>query len=136
MIFGALVGFAVGIGATWLAGPLIQRRGGRAEMQEPSGRKTLADALKRRDQTLAGARLVDQVKAQAADAVTHARDSASSTLESATSAPRGVLDSVKERIRDAREAAREGYDEGVIEARAEYLAMREGRDLDKDKHDT
>ena len=137
MLIGVVLGFAIGVAAGWLGAPLAGKEL-RAKATSPQGRRSLADSLKMRDQTIACARqALDSARAQAeaaaeatGETVADVTQSAKETAEHALERPRTLLDNVKQRIEDARQAADEGYQEGVEDARRNYERMREGRDLE------
>jgi gas vesicle protein len=148
MFFGLVIGLAAGVVAGWLGAPLAGKEL-RARAATSSGRRSLADSLKRRNQTLASAqqasaqaRLKAENTAQgAADAVgdiastarasvEDARQKAAEATTSALDRPRGLIERLQDRLDDARAAAREGYDQGVYDAERLYEDVRKGRDLE------
>lgn len=146
MLFGAILGFAVGIAVGWLGAPLAGKEL-RARATSPSGRRSLADALKRRDQTLAGAqRAAGEARQRAESAAKGAADAASdvaataqdrvtSTARNIAEQERSLVDRIKERLDEARDAAQEGYDQGVADATQLYDDVRKGRDLEEESEE-
>lgn len=145
MILGLILGFAAGVAAGWLGAPLAGAEL-RKKAADPDARKSLADSLKKRDQTVAAVRQkteearsrLEEIQHGAGESAAQAADSARQTLDqiqasatraadTAVSAPRGVLDAVKDRLQAAREAAGEGYDEGVRDAERLYEDSKAGR---------
>lgn len=143
MLLGLVVGFAVGVAAAWLGAPLA---GAELRHRAPGGslRSSLADSLKRRDQTVSSVRKrttqardkLTNIQHGAGETAAHTIDSAKRTLDQAQvgvsasasraadkalSGPRSVADAIKDRIHAAREAARDGYDEGVRDAQLAYI---------------
>ena len=148
MLFGVALGFAIGVAAGWLGAPLAGKEL-RAKAASSGGRRSLADSLKRRDQTLASARVASvgarrqaETTAQSvADSVGEAASSARATAEdlrhsaaAATSRalqqPRTLIERLRDRLDEARSAAQDGYDEGVADAERLYGEVRRGRDLE------
>lgn len=143
MLLGLVLGFAVGVAAGWMGAPLAGAEL-RRKATSSSERSSLADSLKKHDQTVSTVRdrtaqareRLSDVQQTAGETAAHAVDSAKRTLDQAQvgvtetasraankalSGPRGLVDAVKDRIDVAREAARDGYDEGIRDARLAYI---------------
>jgi gas vesicle protein len=141
MLLGSVLGFVIGVLAGWLGAPLAGKEL-RAKAVTPSGRRSLADALKRRNQTLADARRNVQHQAgEAADTVAataarmrnsaeEARSQAAEAVSRVAEKEQSIVERIKQRLNEARDAASHGYDEGVAEAEQLYDDVRKGRDLE------
>jgi gas vesicle protein len=148
MFFGLVIGLAAGVVAGWLGAPLAGKEL-RAKATTSSGRRSLADSLKRRNQTLASARdvtakarqqaetaaqgaadAVEDIASTARSGVEDARQKAAEATAKALDRPRGLIEKLQDRLDDARAAARDGYDQGVDDAEKLYEHVRKGRDLE------
>jgi gas vesicle protein len=137
MILGIVIGFALGVAGGWLVAPLAGREL-RSRAKAGAGKTSLGGALRRRDETVAGVRRRLQSAQQlvAEGTADGALEEAKAPLEglaqataaaanTAISGPSSLVDAIKQRLRETREATRRGYDEGVAEAQRLYETAQE-----------